>query len=114
MSDTEEECEPELTATRRRHIHCGQTGYSLIEFEEMYRDKPEKKTVRERLNTCSRKCCSLESLKKSLLKLFPFILTLKSYKLTEDLPNDLISGLTVGIMMIPQGEFIHKYKNMSV
>ncbi|XP_041360204.1 sulfate transporter-like [Gigantopelta aegis] len=103
MSDSEEEPDAELTATRRRHIHCGHAGYSLIEFEETYRDKPEKKTVRDRLNTCTRKCCSLESLKKSLLKLFPFIQTLKSYKITEDLPNDLISGLTVGIMMIPQG-----------
>ena len=34
---------------------------------------------------------------------FPFINTIRSYKVKECLINDIISGLTVGVMQIPQG-----------
>lgn len=35
--------------------------------------------------------------------LFPFIAALKSYNIRTDLTGDIVSGLTVGIMHIPQG-----------
>lgn len=35
---------------------------------------------------------------------FPFLGTLRSYKVKDYLANDVISGLTVGVMQIPQGK----------
>ena len=56
---------------------------------------------------CSGRCC-----KDFLFMLFPFLAIMKNYKIREDLMGDVISGLTVGIMHIPQGKccmHIHKY-----
>ncbi len=47
---------------------------------------------------CSKDCCS-----SFVLGLFPFIRIMRAYSLKDDLVNDLISGITVGIMQIPQG-----------
>lgn len=48
--------------------------------------------------SCSGRCC-----KDFLFTLFPFLEIMKNYKIREDLMGDIISGLTVGIMHIPQG-----------
>ena len=50
--------------------------------------------------------CSLTSagcIKKSLLSFLPFVSIMKSYNVRTDLPSDIMSGLIVGIMHIPQG-----------
>lgn len=41
--------------------------------------------------------------KNLLYSIFPFISMLRTYNIKSDLPNDVVSGLTVGIMHIPQG-----------
>lgn len=41
---------------------------------------------------------------KALLRNFPFIQIFRGYKIKEDFPSDLVSGLTVGIMQIPQSK----------
>lgn len=47
--------------------------------------------------------CNRPCLKEFLYTVFPFIGILKNYKIREDLLGDVVSGLTVGIMHIPQG-----------
>ena len=56
---------------------------------------------------CSKRCC-----KDSLYKFLPFIKIMKSYMPREDLPGDIISGLTVGIMNIPQGQSSSQYLSL--
>ena len=51
----------------------------------------------------SRCSCDKEKQKKFWHKRFPVCRILQKYKLKDDLPNDTISGLTVGIMQLPQG-----------
>ncbi|ELU09702.1 hypothetical protein CAPTEDRAFT_129630 [Capitella teleta] len=50
-----------------------------------------------------RNACSGECLKRNLYKFLPFTKILQSYNLKQDLIKDLIAGLTVGIMHLPQG-----------
>ncbi|XP_041358329.1 prestin-like isoform X2 [Gigantopelta aegis] len=47
--------------------------------------------------------CKPEKRKNCLYNVFPFFGILRKYKWREDLPNDVIAGLTVGIMQLPQG-----------
>lgn len=53
---------------------------------------------------CSKCACSKTCCKNFLLGIFPFLSILKGYNVKSDLPSDIISGLTVGIMHIPQGK----------
>ncbi|XP_064609338.1 prestin-like [Liolophura sinensis] len=48
------------------------------------------------------KLCNGKSWSKRVRRNFPFIGIFRGYKIKEDFPNDLVSGLTVGIMQIPQ------------
>ena len=62
------------------------------------------KSAYERLNSMKSKCqCNAKCAKKTLLKHFPFIGIMKSYNVRTELINDIIGGLTVGVMHIPQG-----------
>ena len=51
--------------------------------------------------------CKPEKRKNCLCNVFPFFGILRKYKWREDLPNDIIAGLTVGIMQLPQGDDIY-------
>lgn len=44
--------------------------------------------------------------KKKIISIFPFIGIFSQYHVREDLVGDIASGLTVGIMNIPQGKKI--------
>jgi hypothetical protein len=46
---------------------------------------------------------SADCAKKSLLSFLPFIRIMHSYNVRTDLPSDIMSGLIVGVMHIPQG-----------
>lgn len=46
--------------------------------------------------------------KKSLQRIFPFLSWIQQYSVRKDLPLDIISGCTVAIMHIPQGELFEK------
>lgn len=54
-------------------------------------------------DTCSCCACSKACVRTYLRQLFPFTSILRGYSALYDLPCDLIAGLTVGIMHIPQG-----------
>ncbi|KAK3581235.1 hypothetical protein CHS0354_032954 [Potamilus streckersoni] len=79
--------------------------YSQKNFDENYvpgyRPNP---SVKEKLQQKCMHCrCSGDCWKNFILTVFPFINILKNYHIKQDLPGDLISGLTVGIMHLPQG-----------
>lgn len=61
-------------------------------------------TFRESILKSCRKCqCSKDCFLGFLYKIFPFIGIMKDYNIRTDLTGDIVSGLTVGIMHIPQG-----------
>ena len=72
------------------------------------RPDPPKPSVGETVKQgiVSKCSCDKEKQKKFWHKRFPVFKILRKYKLKDDLPNDAISGLTVGIMQLPQGTSI--------
>ena len=54
---------------------------------------------------CSRlrQSASQCSFSRVLFSLFPFIKILREYHIKDDLVNDIVAGLTIGVMHIPQG-----------
>lgn len=49
---------------------------------------------------------SCKSVVDQLLSFFPVLKWLPAYKWKENLHGDLVAGITVGIMVVPQGKFI--------
>ncbi|RUS81144.1 hypothetical protein EGW08_011085 [Elysia chlorotica] len=62
--------------------------------------KKSAQKLKESLSCCT---CTGEACKSYLKRLFPFTRVLDGYSGLYDLPCDVIAGLTVGIMHIPQG-----------
>ncbi|KAK3730766.1 hypothetical protein RRG08_015683 [Elysia crispata] len=62
--------------------------------------KKSAKKLKDTLSCCT---CTSETCKSYLKRLFPFTRVLDGYSGLYDLPCDVIAGLTVGIMHIPQG-----------
>ena len=75
----------------------------VSEFEAQYRQPEDKATLVENMKKIISKKRAKFSVKKVLASNFPIVLALRRYKITRDLPSDVVSGLTSGIMMIPQG-----------
>lgn len=79
--------------------------YHTKEFREKFKKPPAPdRNFREIIGTnlsnwCS---CSKSRCKGILLDSFPFLKIMQKYKVKTDLPNDIIAGLTVGIMQLPQ------------
>ncbi|XP_067661413.1 prestin-like [Haliotis asinina] len=75
----------------------------LYDFEEMYRRKPSRNSLRETCSMRLKKTFSRQAIKKTILGNFPFLKIMRGYDILRYLPNDVIAGMTVGIMQIPQG-----------
>lgn len=74
------------------------------DFNEKFRRNNEEQTMLyTKVKKVCRKYISRNYYRRCLKSSFPFIDTLRSYKVKEYLANDIISGLTVGVMQIPQG-----------
>ena len=71
--------------------------------KKMNRNNVLKRSCRKMKDSCS--CCSWEGARNFLKQMFPFLSILKGYSALYDLPCDIIAGLTVGIMHIPQGKW---------
>lgn len=76
--------------------------YSQAKFDEGFKcDKRQHETLpsycKKQLEHCH---CS------SCLQFLPFIGIMRKYSLKKDFFSDLVAGLTVGIMHIPQGTYI--------
>jgi len=86
--------------TRRYVINRDAQATSKLDAEMEKVEKPQ-----ESLRTKMRKCynkCTAKQVARTFLGCFPFINWLRSYKVREWLPNDLVSGITVGVVHIPQ------------
>ncbi|XP_013408969.1 solute carrier family 26 member 6 [Lingula anatina] len=80
--------------------------FTQKEFDDGYDfHEDEKKTLKERLRACKRRCCfsSGKKTRDFFLRLFPFISLVRNYKFPDWIPGDIISGLTVGVLQLPQG-----------
>ncbi|KAL3841688.1 hypothetical protein ACJMK2_019798 [Sinanodonta woodiana] len=74
-------------------------------FEELF-SKPDVKTnslIDSVRKVCSRCTCSSKCAKSFMMETFPFVRIMRKYNLKNDLISDIISGLTVGVMNLPQG-----------
>jgi len=102
------EASAEVTFRHRTTVKVNRPVYTQLEFRDKYNFTTEgkSKTVSQRLRELARKHCmpSGPCVKKSLLSIFPFIGIMRQYNLRQDIFNDVIAGLTVGIMHIPQGQ----------
>lgn len=71
------------------------TGFDMQEKEFDFKAKVKK------CFTCD---CSKVCWKKTIVGMLPFIGIMKNYSPRDDITGDIIAGLTVGIMNIPQGK----------
>lgn len=83
--------------------------HSMVPVQELFDQAYETqglpvKTIKERATSFrAHHRCSKKSALNMLLTFLPFINTIRTYKVKKYLVSDLIAGLTVGIMHIPQG-----------
>ncbi|XP_050416735.1 sulfate transporter [Patella vulgata] len=92
-------------AISNNYLAINRPVYRTGTFREKYLKNEEKPPLKERLKTSIKEAttCTPEKRKKCCFSFFPVIKIMKRYKWRTDLPNDLIAGLTVGIMQLPQG-----------
>ncbi|XP_059150724.1 prestin-like isoform X2 [Physella acuta] len=62
---------------------------------------PIKEKLIRKVKDCGR--CNKTKVKKCTMGVFPFLRVMRRYNWKTDLPSDVIAGLTVGIMQLPQG-----------
>ena len=97
----------ELVLTRTGNMEAEgvreRTPVKVSEFESQYRQPEDKTPVLTKLKEAIAKRRAKFSFQRALVSNFPILSALKKYKPLRDLPNDVVAGLTAGIMMIPQG-----------
>lgn len=72
--------------------------------ERFKKENGDRGALYRKLQKLCRKYVSRNYYKNCARTTFPFVCTLRSYKVKDYLANDVISGLTVGVMQIPQGK----------
>ena len=92
---------------QRVHFSVERPVLTQPELDEDYDGGPRQmKTTRQRLSMVrDRYRCSVECSKSMLLSFLPFIGIMKNYNIKRDIIGDVVAGLTIGIMQIPQGEY---------
>lgn len=94
------EMKTHVTATGR-HL------YREASFRECYhKEAKQPVSIRDGLwnrlkNACS---CDTAARKDFLHNMFPFFKVMRKYKWRSMLVNDIVAGLTVGVMLLPQGK----------
>ena len=96
---------PDVYDFDRPFIHTSRSTFTQAEFEEDHPRKPREKA------SCStrirKQCqCSALCLGQSLLRKFPFVRMLRGYKPREWLLSDLIAGISIAVVHIPQGTHV--------
>ena len=88
-------------------IHVDRPIFTQEDFDEDFSPQQRhSKTVKERVQNTAAKCqCNPSCFKSFLFTIFPFLRIMKEYNVREDLVSDIFSGLTVGVMHIPQGQY---------
>ena len=76
--------------------------FNRIRFDDMFEKREEEKVPL--WTTFRKRCvCSPSCFGERILGLFPFIATLRTYKVKQYLIRDLLAGVSVGMIHIPQG-----------
>ncbi len=96
------------TSQTLQSISIERPVYTQPHFDEVIaQSQPDprySKTAKDRLNGIKDKFrCSAQCTKQFLFGVLPFIGIMKDYNIRTDLLSDILAGLTVGIMQIPQG-----------
>lgn len=92
-------------AQKSNTVNIARPIYTQDKFDEGFDERgPEKFDFKAKARKCFTCDCSKACWKDFLYKFFPFIGIMKNYSVREDLQGDIVAGLTVGIMNIPQGK----------
>ena len=88
------------------HVQTRRPVYTDEEFDEGHGlvDPPDTtptEYIRKRLRRCA---CSLACTKRAIRQFLPFLTVISQYRPRNYLAKDVIAGLTVGVMHIPQGK----------
>lgn len=75
--------------------------------EKFKRENGDRSALYEKLQKLCRKYVTKNYYQNCAQTTFPFVDTLRSYIVKDYLANDVISGLTVGVMQIPQGKSLY-------
>jgi hypothetical protein len=96
------------------HVHVDRPIYTQQDFNQKYgidkslkdSDQPTEKAflggLRRRIHNHGFPV-SAQCVKNTALSFFPCIQIMREYSIRRDLPSDIMSGIIVGIMHIPQG-----------
>jgi hypothetical protein len=76
-------------------------GAKVVDFDELFAtEKTPDPPLKQRVAEYAKTCLTKYKLKSCLHSNFPFINGLKNYQILKDLPCDVVSGITVGIMTV--------------
>ena len=92
---------------QRPEINIKRTVLTLEDFPQLVAPK-DNISAKDRVKKQGRICreslrCSRECMRKKAMLWFPFVGVLKQYDLRHWLVMDIVGGLTVGVMHVPQG-----------
>ncbi len=86
-------------------VDIRRTAYTTPQLYHSFGLKEKHKpSVKEKLEQCSKSCrCSRDCFIERLLLLFPFVNLVRHYKWKKFIVSDIVAGLSVGVIHIPQG-----------
>ncbi|KAI1888514.1 hypothetical protein AGOR_G00185950 [Albula goreensis] len=93
--------DPDVSATLVYHVERPVYSEADIEDRLLHRKERTPKTVKQRLT--EQLHCSSERVRSIVFSFLPILTWLPSYPVREYLFGDLVSGLSTGVMQLPQG-----------
>ena len=96
------------TEEMKNHQNVGRQSKEVMksrEFEYHFRNESENKSAKRKLNKyISSKCaCSQECLQSAIRDKLPIIDVLRTYMFKQFILGDIVSGISVGVVQVPQG-----------
>lgn len=100
-----------LSKTQKRKFRVQMLDASQKQLRAGIENKFHVKKHAKSIYTESRRCCSKVECSrtcasKAMHEIFPFIRIMRRYSIKRNLLQDVVAGLTVGIMHIPQGRLL--------
>ena len=102
---------PMVGLVTKQKVVVDRPVYTQEEFDQGYNPiTRHSKTMKERAGEMkSQYSCSWSCFKSNLCKWLPFLAIMRGYDPKRDLLSDVMSGITVGVMHIPQGNALMNY-----